>query len=45
MCANSFLCSMQIYSQITKETGQDINFHQAGSIRLAASPITVKEFK
>jgi len=35
--------SMNFYSQITAETGQEVGFHQPGSLRLATSPLRIEE--
>nr|CAD7453135.1 unnamed protein product [Timema tahoe] len=36
--------SINLYSQLSRETGQEVSFHQPGSIRLATSPDRVDEF-
>nr|CAD7599165.1 unnamed protein product [Timema genevievae] len=37
--------SINLYSQLSRETGQEVSFHQPGSIRLATSPDRVDEFR
>jgi len=37
--------SMNLYSQLEKETGQQLGFHQCGSLRVATSPVRVDEMK
>jgi len=37
--------SLNFYTQITAETGQEVQFHQPGSLRLGTSPIRMDEFK
>ena len=37
--------SMNLYAQLEKETGQQLGFHQNGSLRLATSPVRVDEMK
>jgi len=37
--------SLNFYSQITAETGQEVGFHQPGSLRLGTSPLRMDEFR
>lgn len=37
--------SMNMYAQITQETGQEIGFHRPGSLRLATSDLRIQEMK
>jgi len=37
--------SMNLYAQITAETGQEVGFHRPGSLRLAFTPHRMEEFR
>ncbi|XP_070543169.1 dimethylglycine dehydrogenase, mitochondrial-like isoform X2 [Ptychodera flava] len=37
--------SLMLYRQLAEETGQQVGFHRPGSIRLAATPARVDEFR
>ncbi|GLG96783.1 uncharacterized protein GBIM_03690 [Gryllus bimaculatus] len=37
--------SINLYTQLENETGQNVGFHQPGSIRLATSPVRMDEFR
>ena len=40
-----FSCSLNLFSQLEKETGQAINFHTPGSIRIAITEEKAEEMR